>query len=254
MAQRARRDDPVPFLEAFAMPQPASVAGSRLARRLNRERSLGTRWTIWTVLLAIVLGPIVAAMVVVVAALAIVGGTIAMAFPSGRRRVLGWWHGSINPVHVEVSDDPVLIGGSIQGLLIIGRPVRLESLTISLRCVEEVTYRRGTDTHTERFTAFERVIAERGPSDSAGEFPFEAHIPADAMHTFEGGGNRLNWFIRVTRAFAKGGVEERDLLLDVYPPELLAAITQFRAQSRGTAGLASIVIAPTPVSRRGGGQ
>jgi hypothetical protein len=240
------------------MPQPASVAGSRLARRLNRERHSSFRWTLWTVLLALVLGPIVAGMVLIVGALTIVGGAIAMAFPAGRRRVLGWWHGSMNPVHVEVSDDPVLIGATLKGLLIITRPVRLDALAISLRCVEEVTYRRGTNTHTERYTAFESVLAERGPSDSAGEIPFEASIPHDAMHTFDGGGNKLNWFIRVTRTFAKGGVEERDLLLDVYPAELHAAITQFRAQprnhSRSPAGLASVVIAPTPVSRPRGGQ
>jgi hypothetical protein len=78
-----------------------------------------------------------------------------------------------------------------------GSAERLESMRIFLEGVEKATYRRGTDTHTdtEVFATLELVERQRGMPMSSGSATIE--IPADTMHSFDGGRNEIAWKLKL---------------------------------------------------------
>jgi len=78
-----------------------------------------------------------------------------------------------------------------------GRAARLSSLRIFLEGREEATYRRGTDTVTERevFASFDLVNTENDWEIPRGTA--ELLIPAGSMHSFQGDSNKIIWEIKV---------------------------------------------------------
>jgi hypothetical protein len=78
-----------------------------------------------------------------------------------------------------------------------GRATRLSSLRIFLEGREEATYRRGTDTVTERevFATFDVVNTENYWEIPRGTV--EVPIPADTMHSFQADSNKIIWEIKV---------------------------------------------------------
>jgi len=78
-----------------------------------------------------------------------------------------------------------------------GRAARLSSLRIFLEGREEATYRRGTDTVTEReiFATIDLVNTQNEWEIPAGTA--ELPIPADTMHSFQGDSNKITWEIKV---------------------------------------------------------
>jgi hypothetical protein len=84
-----------------------------------------------------------------------------------------------------------------------GRAVRLGSLRIFLEGREEATYRRGTDTITEKevFATYDLVNTSNDweiPQGSA-----EHSIPADTMHSFSADANKIVWEIKVEGEIAR---------------------------------------------------
>ncbi len=74
---------------------------------------------------------------------------------------------------------------------------RLRSFRIVLEGREEATYRRGTDTMTDRevFARFEIVRTGSPLEIRRGEAEFE--IPGDTMHSFSGASNEIVWELKV---------------------------------------------------------
>ncbi len=78
-----------------------------------------------------------------------------------------------------------------------GRASRIHHLEIILEGREEATYRRGTDTHTDRevFTTLTLVDTANDweiPRGTAG-----LPVPDDSMHSFSGANNKIVWEIKV---------------------------------------------------------
>ena len=78
-----------------------------------------------------------------------------------------------------------------------GRADRISHLTISLEAEERATYRRGTDTVTDKHTLYSETLYET--SDLAAIMQggrVEALIPADAMHSFDASNNKIIWELK----------------------------------------------------------
>ncbi len=79
-----------------------------------------------------------------------------------------------------------------------GRAGRISTLTISLVGQEHATYRRGTDTVTDKHIFYDEKLLET--SDLAAIVAgghLEAMIPADVMHSFESDNNKIAWSLNV---------------------------------------------------------
>lgn len=72
----------------------------------------------------------------------------------------------------------------------------IQRLKISLRAQEHATYRRGTDTVTDKETFFEDVLVDaQGMMPEIAEGTAEITIPTDRMHSFESDNNKIIWSI-----------------------------------------------------------
>ena len=74
-----------------------------------------------------------------------------------------------------------------------GRTHVIERLTIHLEGVEEVTYRRGTNTHTERNTFRKIEIVNTDDRRELEQGRERVRIPAGTIHSFEAPNNKITW-------------------------------------------------------------
>lgn len=239
----ARSTPPIPFLDGLGFPQPASLpthpsvrqptgqSSGHLPWRLgtSRRSASSTSWIVAAILIPIFIVPGIM-LVLLLLALSIVAIPIALTIEKSRRRILGWFIGRRHPFDVEFSKDPLLPGESFRGTIRFKRPGPLETLKITVQCIEEAKYRRGTTTYTDRHTAFEEVLVD-AKNPASDTINFEGTIPADAMHTFASSNNSIDWNIKVVRTFQGGNIEERTYLFDVYTTELEQAILQYRQKN-----------------------
>jgi len=86
-------------------------------------------------------------------------------------------------------------------------PVSLYALVATLKCTEEISYTRGTDTYHESHALLERELlrlpAMRVASGSTWDQTVTVEIPEDVMHSFEAQNNKVVWTLTV-----KGEVEK----------------------------------------------
>jgi hypothetical protein len=90
------------------------------------------------------------------------------------------------------------LGGSIDiTWKIPGRERRIKRLRIRLEGREEVQYRRGTNTVTDRrlFAAVDVTDARSAYEIRGGRAALK--MPADAMHSFESANNKILWTLKV---------------------------------------------------------
>ncbi len=98
-----------------------------------------------------------------------------------------------------------------------GRAGRLQRLRIVLEGREEATYRRGTDTVTDRevFTTVDLVATgnqweiPRGSADLV--------VPSESMHSFDGGSNKIVWEIKVEGEIARWPDVDQNFPITVRP-------------------------------------
>lgn len=104
-----------------------------------------------------------------------------------------------NPVPVLTLATPVLHpGGRLEVSWVLrGRVQALRHLRLTLEGREEATYRRGTDTRTDREVFAEFPVAEA--SDPAGLAAGRAalELPRRLMHSFSAAHNKITWQLRV---------------------------------------------------------
>ncbi len=111
----------------------------------------------------------------------------------------------IGPTAVEISDLPLLPGGSYDVYLCQYGKATFSALSVQLVAFEEAVYQQGTDIRTERVEvsrlAIELVDARSPPYRSEPETPLELDctikLPGDIMHSFQGQHNSLSWKIVV---------------------------------------------------------
>lgn len=79
-----------------------------------------------------------------------------------------------------------------------GATKRVERLRIVLEGQEEATYRRGTDTHTDKHVFARIDLVDTRSSMEISRSTAELAIPTDTMHSFEASRNRIVWRLKVS--------------------------------------------------------
>jgi hypothetical protein len=99
---------------------------------------------------------------------------------------------------LSVSSTAVPLGGRLEvrwGFR--GRHERISRLRIWLEGREEATYRRGTNSHTDR-EVFARIdLADTAERNAIATGANSATLPADSMHSFTAGHNKIIWVLHV---------------------------------------------------------
>lgn len=78
-----------------------------------------------------------------------------------------------------------------------GAPKRIERLRIFVEGREEATYRRGTDTRTDKHTFARIEVADTEQPIDIARGSGSLEIPADTMHSFEAPRNQILWSLQV---------------------------------------------------------
>ncbi len=76
-----------------------------------------------------------------------------------------------------------------------GDVYKIQNFKLSLTGEETATYRRGTKTHTDRNTFYEKVIVNSHSPESIRRGEAIAEIPAESMHSFKSDNNSIVWKI-----------------------------------------------------------
>jgi hypothetical protein len=153
---------------------------------------------------------------------------IAFLFPGVRRSFAAWRRGRKNPMTVEVSSLILDPGMTFDVAVVHAKRPDVSAMEVTLVLEEEVKYRQGTDTVTDRKDVLTSTILDEqyGTAGSMGNLLLgemewvvrgRATIPADAPVSFCANNNRLRWLIRVRRVFADG-VEVQDVREFVVAP------------------------------------
>ncbi len=78
-----------------------------------------------------------------------------------------------------------------------GQAGRISTLTLSLVGEEHATYRRGTDTVTDKHTFYNQKLLETSDmAEILGGGHLEVLIPADVMHSFDADNNKIVWSLK----------------------------------------------------------
>lgn len=111
-----------------------------------------------------------------------------------------------------------------------GRAGRIRRLRLTLEGTEEARYRRGTDTHTARETFATLVVAEVEQPSVVRAGSAELAVPADTMHSFDGGNNRISWKLKIqgTIRLWPDVLEEFPLVVRPAPAESIDPLTEMR--------------------------
>lgn len=130
-------------------------------------------------------------------------------------------HTVIGPTSVEISEHPLFPGRSYDLFISQGGRLQMRRLEVWLICLEEATFRQGTDIRSEQHVVLRQPIASHTDFRIEPGRPFEdqcqLQIPEDAMHSFVTKNNAVHW-----RLVVRGEAElwppfERSFPIVVYP-------------------------------------
>lgn len=136
---------------------------------------------------------------------ALVYSTLALANPSAR---------------ITLSQNPVPLGTNLRvAWQFSGNARRFDHLAIRLTCEEVTSYRRGTNTITERATMLDVVAMETRAAWEMGSGEAAVAIPAHAMHSFKAGNNAIEWKIVLHGSIPRWPDVREEIVLQVAPLE-----------------------------------
>ena len=99
---------------------------------------------------------------------------------------------------LTLSSNAVPLGGSATlSWTFTGSVSRLSGMKVFLEGAEEARYRRGKSSHTDR-EVFAKIPVYESPGGVAASGNAEVRIPADTMHSFSGGSNRIVWTLKLS--------------------------------------------------------
>jgi hypothetical protein len=102
-----------------------------------------------------------------------------------------------------------------------GRAQRIRSLSIKLIAREEATYRKGTNTSTDKKTFFEKELVNTRivQEITAGRARFS--IPQETMHSFESEHNKIAWLIELRGDIARWPDVSQEYHITIYPKAIV---------------------------------
>ena len=119
---------------------------------------------------------------------------------------------------VRASTGGVQLGESVQiTWSFTGNVRRISKLTLTLQAQEVATYRRGTDTVTDRNFFHHAVVFESTDFATFCNGQVSLHIPQDSMHSLELPNNKITWLIGLHAEIAKWPDVKLDFPITVLP-------------------------------------
>ncbi len=104
----------------------------------------------------------------------------------------------------------------------------LDSFSVTLECVEAVTYQQGTNLRIEKQQVFQDVLLKIGRAEFARTGDYEQRlkwtIPVDAMHSFASRHNRIVWQVVVRGDLRRRSKFERAYPVTIYPCRVLEEV------------------------------
>ncbi len=127
----------------------------------------------------------------------------------------------VGPTLLEISDHPLYPGEEYQ--IFLSQPGRLtvSSLSLSLVCNEEATFRQGTNTRTETRQVYRQELFRREKFEIPPGIPFETNcllkVPRGVMHSFKSNHNAIDWTLVVEGGMANWPDFKRAFSVIIYP-------------------------------------
>jgi hypothetical protein len=122
---------------------------------------------------------------------------------------------------LEVSHAPVRPGEPFDLRVELPRTAKLRAITVTLVCEELTMYWAGKVLKTKRHKAFEKIVVSSNPMAEGRSGPFvhaeRLTLPPDAMHSFAGKFNHIQWRIVVAVTPRRSLKFEREAPLVVHP-------------------------------------
>ena len=129
---------------------------------------------------------------------------------------------AIGPTLLEISNHPLYPGREYQIFLSQSGRLRVNSISLSLVCREEATYRQGTNTRTETRQVYSQELYRREDFEIPPGLPFETScelkVPLGAMHSFKSGHNAIDWTMVVEGDIAHWPNFKRAFSVTIFPP------------------------------------
>jgi hypothetical protein len=129
----------------------------------------------------------------------------------------GW----IGPTSVEISQLPLVPGGTCQVYLNQPGTLSVQRLELLLVCDEETTYLQGTDIRQDQQRVFRQAICARERFEIDAAQPLEENctleIPPQAMHSYKSQFNSVNWRLIVEIQAEGWPLYRRSFPLIIYP-------------------------------------
>ncbi len=183
---------------AYRLPSRGSIAGQTLA-----NAALALLWNAaWLVLLAVVISGFLSGrprwvLTLLLVPFAAIGAWAFRAFFRLLRRTAG-----VGATLVEISDHPLVAGGSYQLWIRQTGRLALRRLRVELICEEETTYSQGTDIRIDRHVALSEILLTERDVRIDPHRPWEQQLrlelPAGTMHSFRSAHNAVCWKITVS--------------------------------------------------------
>jgi hypothetical protein len=146
---------------------------------------------------------------------------------------------AVGTTQLEISDHPLLPGGTYDVLLAQGGSGKIRMLTLSLEMVEQATFRQGTDARSENLVVWRRQFDSWSDVALLPGSRFEVRssitIPDDAMHSFASEHNAVRWRLVVQGAPARWPAFVRVFPVAVYPDVETRSTPQHPAVQREAA-------------------
>lgn len=112
----------------------------------------------------------------------------------------GWMFLNLfNPrIRMMVSRDAIPLGGNFElNWMFSGSSSRIQHLRITLEAREEATYRRGTDTKTDKDVFYQLEIADTTDRMQLSQGQVRVEVPGNLMHSWSSPNNKVIWQLKV---------------------------------------------------------
>jgi len=118
---------------------------------------------------------------------------------------------------LTLSSNAVPLGGSATlSWTFTGSVSRLSGMKVFLEGAEEARYRRGKSSHTDR-EVFAKISVYESAGGVAASGNAEVRAPADTMHSFSGGSNRIVWTLKLSGEIPKWPDVTESVEIEVTP-------------------------------------
>ena len=119
--------------------------------------------------------------------------------------------------HLTLSSNAVPLGGSATlSWTFTGSASKLTGMKVVLEGTEEASYRSGKNTRTDT-EVFAKIPVYESPGGVAASGHAEVRVPADTMHSFSGGSNRIVWRLKLSGEIPKWPDVTESVEIEVTP-------------------------------------